>query len=330
MALVSVIVPVKDGAAFLERTLPPLVASLPQGAELIVSDDGSTDGSAALAEAKGARLVRHPVGTGPAAARNRGARVAHGAILVFLDADVRVHLDTLTLLLGAFEDATLSAAFGSYDATPEARSWISLYKNLAHHFVHQRSSGEASTFWAGCGAIRTQVFRELGGFDENYRRPSIEDVELGYRLREHGHRIELLPAVQVTHLKEWSLASWLRADLADRAVPWTRLLRQGRGLPGDLNFTVANRAASLLVALGCASLAVAAWEPIAIVPGLAAFGIALALDKGLLVFCARRGGVLFAFAAAGFQILHRVAGLLGLVIGLATPGPRVASASRST
>ncbi len=330
MALVSVIVPVKDGAAFLKRTLPPLVASLPQGAELIVSDDGSTDASAAVAQASGARLVTHPAASGPAGARNRGASAARGAILVFLDADVRVHADTLNRLLGAFEDASLSAAFGSYDATPEARSWISLYKNLAHHFVHQRSNEEASTFWAGCGAIRSQVFRELDGFDESYGRPSIEDVELGYRLRERGHRIRLLSAAQVTHLKEWSLTSWLRAEIADRAVPWTRLLRQGRRLPRDLNFTVADRAASLLVVLGCGGLALAAWRPIALVPAIAAFVIVLALDAGLLRLCARRGGILFGFAAAGFQILHRVAGLLGLVIGLVTPKPRLASAPRST
>jgi len=217
-----------------------------------------------------------------------------------------------------------------YDATPEARSWISLYKNLAHHFVHQRSSGDASSFWAGCGAIRTQCFRDLGGFDESYRRPSIEDVELGYRLRERGHRIRLLPDAQVTHLKEWSLTSWLRADLADRAVPWARLLRQGRSLPRDLNFTTANRAASLLVALGCASLTTALWRPIALVPSAGVLALALALDADLLLLCARRGGILFAFAAAGFQLLHRLAGLLGLVIGLVIPKPRVASATSST
>jgi len=327
---VSVIVPVRDGAAFLTRTLPPLSASLPADTELIVSDDGSSDGSAGVAEANGARVVRHPLRTGPAAARNRGASAAHGEILVFLDADVRVHTDTLAMLLGAFEDAALSAAFGSYDATPEARSWISLYKNLAHHFVHQRSSGDASSFWAGCGAIRTQCFRDLGGFDESYRRPSIEDVELGYRLRERGHRIRLLPDAQVTHLKEWSLTSWLRADLADRAVPWARLLRQGRSLPRDLNFTTANRAASLLVALGCASLTTALWRPIALVPSAGVLALALALDADLLLLCARRGGILFAFAAAGFQLLHRLAGLLGLVIGLVIPKPRVASATSST
>lgn len=330
MTPVSVIVPVKDGAAFLERTLPALVASLPQGAELIVSDDGSSDASAAVAQTNGARLVSHPAATGPAEARNRGANAATGAILVFLDADVRVHADTLTRLLGAFEDSAVAAAFGSYDAASEARSWISLYKNLAHHFVHQRSSGDASTFWAGCGAIRASVFRELGGFDATYRRPSIEDVELGYRLRARGHLIRLLPAAQVTHLKEWSLASWLRADFADRAVPWARLLRQGRGLPRDLNFSWVDRAASLLVALGCAGLLAGALVPLAGLFGVAALALAVTLDARFLGFCAHQVGVPFAIAAAGLQLLHRIAGLAGLLIGFATPRPRLASSPPST
>jgi len=325
-----VIVPVKDGAAFLERTLPPLVASLPPGVELIVSDDGSSDASAAVAQTNGARLVKHPAATGPAGARNRGASAADGAILVFLDADVRVHADTLMRLLDVFEDSAVAAAFGSYDATPEARSWVSLYKNLAHHFVHQRSSGEAATFWAGCGAIRASVFRELGGFDETYRRPSLEDVELGYRLRRRGYLIRLLPAAQVTHLKEWSLTSWLRADLADRAVPWARLLRKGHGLPRDLNFTSADRAASLLVGLGCAGFVAGALVPLAALFGAAALVLAIILEAPFLAFCAQRVGVPFAIAAAGLQLLHRIAGLAGLLIGFATPTPRLASTPPST
>lgn len=330
MASLSVIVPVKDGADYLRRTLPSLRAALEPGDELIVSDDGSTDDSLAVAEAHGARVLRHETNTGPAGARNRGAAAAHGERLVFLDADVRVHPDTLSLLRRALDDASLSAAFGSYDARPEARSWVSLYKNLAHHFVHQRSAGDAGTFWAGCGTLRASVFRELGGFDESYRRPSIEDVELGYRLRAAGHRIRLRPDVQVTHLKEWSLASWLRADLLDRALPWARLVGQGRGLPQGLNFTPGDRVASGLVAAGFVGLAAALMWPWAAAGAAAAFAIALALDAAFLRFCARQESLGFATAAGGLQLLHRAAGVLGLVLGLVSAGRKVATAPPST
>ena len=56
--------------------------------------------------------------------------------------------------------------FGSYDDTPEAPDFISQYRNLLHHYTHQRAKREAKTFWTGCGAVRKEVFSELKGFDE--------------------------------------------------------------------------------------------------------------------------------------------------------------------
>ncbi len=313
----SVVVPVKNGAEHLERTLPALVAALPAGAELIVSDDGSRDASADVARRYGARVVHSHTSAGPAAARNRGAREASGDVLAFLDADVRVHPDTLERLLRPLSDPNLAAVFGSYDATPAARSWVSLYKNLAHHFVHQRSAGAASTFWAGCGAVRAGVFRDLLGFDERYARASIEDVELGYRLRERGHRIELVPDAQVTHLKRWTLASFLAADLRDRAVPWARLLRCGRRLPPALNFTAKDRAATASVGLGLLFATSGPWLGVpALVAAVACFATAVALDLPFLAFAARSVSPVFAIVAAALQLLHRVAGLVGLVIGM--------------
>ena len=314
----SVIVPVRDGAALLRETLPALLAILPAGSELIVVDDGSRDGSGDVARGLGARVFRQDPARGPAAARNRGAAEARADVLVFLDADVRVHHDTLARLLAPLVDPAVAAAFGSYDDTPLIGSWVSLYKNLAHHFVHQRSLEEASTFWAGCGAIRRAAFESAGRFDERYRRPSIEDVELGYRLRAAGHRIRLVREARVTHLKRWTLGSWLASDLRDRALPWARLVRAGRALPPDLNFTPRDRAASLLVALGLASAALALVFGWLLLVAAAALLLALALDAPFLRFAAARVSPAFAVAAAGLHILHRVAGLVGFALGWAT------------
>jgi GT2 family glycosyltransferase len=319
--VLSVVVPVRDGREHLIRTLPALLAILPGDAELIVVDDASSDGSGDVARALGARTFRMDGPRGPAAARNRGASEARHDVLVFLDADVRVRVDTLSRLLGPLAEPEVAAVFGSYDAAPAERSWVSLYKNLAHHFVHQHSVREASTFWAGCGAVRRAAFEAVGGFDEAYARPSIEDVELGYRLRAAGFRIRLVPEAQVTHLKRWTLASWLAADLRDRAIPWARLVREGRGLPAELNFTRAGRAATALVGVGLAALPLGFFEPRLLLLAAAAGLAAVALDAPLLAFLARQVSVPFAVAAAGLQVLHRAAGLLGFAIGL-VKGPR--------
>ena len=321
--------PARNAATTLAVVLPALRAALPEGAELVVVDDGSADDTTAVAERCGARVLRAAEAHGPAAARNRGARDATGDILLFVDADCRVHEDAVALLSKAFDDPEVAAAFGSYDDRPAVRTTVSLYKNLAHHFVHQRSTEDASTFWAGLGAVRRDSFRASGGFDEAYARPSIEDVDLGYRLKAAGHRIRLVRAAQVTHLKRWTLGSWLVSDLRDRALPWARLLRSGGSLPHSLNFTRGDRLASGLVGLSWVLLAGAgfsgeAWRPLLLGGAALAVCGALALDFPFLRFAGRRVSLGFAMAAAALHIVHRTAGLIGLVVGFLGPLPNKA------
>jgi GT2 family glycosyltransferase len=328
-------VPARDASATLTAVLPALRAALPPDGEILVVDDGSADDTSAVGAAGGARVLRENAAKGPAAARNLGARAASGDVLVFLDADCRPHEDAIELLLGALEDSTVAATFGSYDDHPEARSWVSLYKNLAHHFVHQRSAEEASTFWAGLGAIRRDVFLAAGGFDESYLRPSIEDVELGYRLKAAGHRIRLVRGAQVTHLKRWTLGSWLASDLRDRAVPWARLLRGGRPLPSSMNFTASDRAASALVALALLLLCGAGvlrtpWQGTALAGAAMAVAFSLALDAPFLRFTARTVSFAFALASAVLHVVHRTAGILGLALGLVIPRPNKAEPARAS
>jgi hypothetical protein len=121
-----------------------------------------------------------------------------------------------------------------------------------HAFVHQTGEARASTFWSGCGAVLREVFLRSGGFDENYRRPAIEDIELGYRLVLSGHKIRLDRELQVTHLKRWSFWGIVKTDIWDRGVPWTELILRRRFMPNDLNLRFSQRfsvAAALLLAV---------------------------------------------------------------------------------
>jgi cellulose synthase/poly-beta-1,6-N-acetylglucosamine synthase-like glycosyltransferase len=169
--------------------------------------------------------------SGPAEARNRGAGLAVGEILLFLDSDVCVHDDTLARVAHSFADPEVDAIFGSYDLRPPEPNALSQYKNLFHRFMHQHGPTEAATFWSGCGAIRRATFWEAGGFDPIYHRSCIEDIELGMRLRRAGRRIFVEKQVQVTHLKHWSLWGLIKSDFRDRAVPWTVLILRHRHMP---------------------------------------------------------------------------------------------------
>ena len=229
----SVIVPAFRAASMLPATLGALVASsLPRESwELILVDDGSDDDTPFVATRYADRVIRLPGrANGPAFARNRGAHAARGELLAFIDADVVVHHDTLERLAESFRYSNVSAVFGAYDEQPAAQGIVSRYRNLMHHYVHTINAGDAETFWAGCGAVRRNVFEVVGGFDEQrYRQPQIEDIELGHRIRDIGGRVVLDAGIQCTHLKHWSLRGMVMSDIRHRGVPWVELLLEERG-----------------------------------------------------------------------------------------------------
>jgi GT2 family glycosyltransferase len=302
----SIVVPVHNGGDQLRLCLEALAASKRPSDQIIVADDASTDTSGDVARQLGADVVcLKGAPRGPAFARNRGAEIADRDVLVFVDADVVVHQDTLRRIERCLtEHPEVAALFGSYDDDPTGQSVVSRYKNLLHHYVHQRGKREAFTFWAGCGAIRREVFRELGGFDERYRRPSIEDIELGARLRQRGYRIWLIPEIQVTHLKQWTLGSLLHADILNRAIPWTRLMMREGNVPSDLNLDVVSRLSAVLswaaVLFAVAGVWVA-WFWVGVPASLLAVAI---LNRRLYRFFARQGGPCFAAEAAGLHVLY--------------------------
>jgi glycosyltransferase involved in cell wall biosynthesis len=265
----SVIVPVYNGGKEFRACLEAICTSDSSDIELIVVDDGSTDDSAETARGFGATILTTSGRRGPAHARNLGANHARGELLLFLDADVIAHPDTIGRVIAAFQaDPQLDALVGSYDDSPAYPDFLSQYKNLMHHFVHQCAQKQASTFWTGCGAIRREVFLRHGGFDESYARPAIEDIELGYRLRQAGCRMVLDGRVQVKHLKRWTFIGLLQTDVLDRGIPWTELILRDRRMPNDLNLQTSQRASVVLVylLLGMAAIATVVWKGYFLVP----------------------------------------------------------------
>jgi GT2 family glycosyltransferase len=279
----SVVVPATNRPATLTRVVHAIEASVPPPDDLIVVDE--------------------PQGLGPAAARNLGARRAQGDVILFVDADVEVHPDALTRIRAAFnDDEHLDAVFGSYDAEPEHPGLVSVFRNLLHHHTHTMGAGPASTFWAGLGAVRRDVFFEAGGFDEKrFRHPSVEDIELGMRLYDRGARIVLDPAIQGKHLKAWTLGQMTATDLRRRGIPWVRLLLERETASTALNLGWRNRLGTL------GSLALV-WSLLRrhgrVTSGAAVF--LLLLDRRFYLILFRRNGAKQAAAGMSLHVLHRI------------------------
>ncbi|MBC7255836.1 MAG: glycosyltransferase family 2 protein [Chloroflexi bacterium] len=302
----AVIIPVYNGREYLVHCLAAIKRSSRMPDELLVVDDGSTDGSGTLAAEMGAcalRLGERP--QGPAVARNRAATICQADILVFVDADVALHSDALSRMEAYLEaHPEVSALFGSYDDAPTAPGLVSRYKNLFHHYTHQHSRREASTFWAGCGAIRREAFWAAGGFPEEYPQPSIEDIALGMRLRRQGHRIWLCPEIQGTHLKRWTFGNMLKTDIFQRAIPWGNLMLREGYLPNDLNLDWRNRLGGALAILALLGLLGTPFRPwIGGVTAAALLGLVW-LNADLYRFFFRHGGWRFALGAAGLHLLY--------------------------
>ena len=302
---ISVIVPVRNGGRDFVESLSSLVEASPAAGEIIVVVDGGSDDSWREAEKLGVQVVREPVSGGPAKARNRGARKATGEIILFIDADVAVPSGLIGQVAKIFErEPGLAAVIGSYDDDPQATNFFSRYKNLFHHFTHQTANNQASTFWGACGAIRRQIFLASGGFDERYRQPSIEDIELGYRLRASGHPIKLVKSLQVKHLKRWGWLSLLKSDFFDRALPWTALILRDRCFVKDLNLRVSSRI-SVLASYGLLSALVGAFvRPKLLILAAFLLVLLLSLNAGLVLFFRNKGGWRFALKAMAWHYLY--------------------------
>jgi GT2 family glycosyltransferase len=320
----SVIVPFHRNLTHLSRCLAALrsaMLALPDGTsvqELIVVADGAPADPAEIARANGGTVLAIDGPRGPAVARNRGATLASGDLLVFVDSDVVVDSRSLADLVRRFtQDPNLAAAFGAYDEHPTDPGFISQGKNLAHAFIHQRSAGDARTFWAGLGAVRRDVFARVGGFDERFKRPSVEDIDLGYRIRSAGGRIVLDPLVQGRHLKRWTLGGAIVSDVRDRGIPWTQLMHRYGGLHNDLNVTLAYRACVVLAYVLVACMLAAARWPMLLAPAAVSVLLLWLLDRPYYRFFASRRGLTYAVRWFPVHVLHHLCNGVSFVVGTA-------------
>ena len=318
MVSISIIVPVFQGGEAFVECLRSLARSVTEVDEIIVVIDGETDPVWRKEEQHVTRVLVNIPRKGPAAARNIGARVAEGDVLLFIDADVVVQPATIERVRQSFsDDPDVAAVFGSYDDEPAAPTFLSKYRNLLHHYTHQHALEDAVTFWGACGAIRRDVFANVGGFDERYQKPCVEDIELGYRLTNAGHRIRLRKDLQVKHLKKWSTVEMVRTDVMARALPWTELLFSYHAFRNDLNLRLENRFSTLVlfgaIGIGLLSFAVPGLLPVV---GLLLLALVV-VNAPFYRLLMRKHGAWFALRAIPVHWLFYACSGIGFVLGVA-------------
>jgi glycosyltransferase involved in cell wall biosynthesis len=191
---VSVIVPVKNDSERLRRCLTSL-NRLPGRPEIVVVDNGSTDGSAQIAQAMGAIILVCP-GLRVGALRNRGVEHSSGKVLAFIDSDHEVPEDWLERGLAALSEKPDVVACGSHYLSPPDGTWVQ--KTWAIHRLRGPTRVESAE-WLGSGNlfVLRSAFEAVGGFREDL--VAAEDVDLCHRLKEASGRIVADNSIRNVH-----------------------------------------------------------------------------------------------------------------------------------
>ncbi len=307
---VSIVIPVKDRAEDLRNCLVSLATlDYPQDKlEVIVVDDGSSDATPDVAVRLGAVLVESgAVGGGPAVARNKGAAVATGEILAFIDSDCTASKEWLLELLPAFTEAKVAAVGGWVDGMHH-ESALDRYEavmsslNLGRREMSGGAGGD--TFYLpSCNLlVRREAFAAAGGFRAELQVG--EDVDLTWRLRDGGWKIVYLPAGTVCHAHRSRLWPFMKRRF-DYGTS-EGLLQQLHPVRGKKMPVPPMLAAILLLLVG--ALAFGSPLPLPVAAGL------LLTDAGLATTRMRRQKLPISF----FKVLlarGRAVGSLGYYLG---------------
>jgi hypothetical protein len=321
----SVIVPVRNGSSTLARALAAILASqLPRDDyELIVVDDASTDASPELAARYADTVVRLTGrAAGPAYARNRGAELAQGEILAFVDADAMVRPDTLPEMVRMLADhPALDAVSASHDRTAGAGNLASQYWNLLLHFGEQRYAGTSANVASPCAAIRRDVFLSAGMYDEwRFGTVPLEGIELGNRLEGSGREVLSARDLEASGLRQWNVRSlcrevWNRSTLLSRSLGYKRTRAS---VPSEVVFTLSRPVAPVFAVL-CVVALTGAFLPhpnLQIKTAIVLLG-AIALNFRAHLFFAKARGIFFAVAVAPLHLLMQAISGVGLCAGWA-------------
>ena len=209
--MISVLIPAKDAAETIEKCLRSVFSQRYVGADIdvIVIDDGSIDRTGEIAKRCGARVIRQDH-SGPAVARNAGAKIAWGDVLVFTDADCVPDLEWLHNLLQPFVDPLVVGTKGTYQT--HQSSIVPRFVQQEYGFKYQRMARQKTIDFIDTysAAYRREVFQDNGGFDSAFAVPSVEDQEFSFRLARKGYRMAFAPRAVVYHQHDRDIREYLQ------------------------------------------------------------------------------------------------------------------------
>lgn len=211
MKSVSIIIPTYNGATRIGNCLRALGSQKSnREAEVLVIDDGSTDSTAEVVRGyPGVRLIVQ-ANAGPAAARNRGALEARGAILIFTDDDCLPQPDWLEALLAPFSDPEVVGVKGAYRTRQRSLAARFVQVEYEDRYRIMAAVEDIDFIDTYSAAFVRERFLEMNGFDTSFPVACAEDIELSYRMSVRGWKMRFAPLAVVYHTHPDSVWRYLK------------------------------------------------------------------------------------------------------------------------
>lgn len=321
MKKISVVIPVKNSLATLPECISAVKANTYEDYEIVVVDDLSEDGSADYARKAGCRVVRSHSPHGVSAARNTGAIESEGEIIFFIDSDIIIEKDSLEKLAEIYETLQPDAVVGVQSEKLRFNNFLSQFKNLWMRYTYLNQPEYVALFYTSAASIKKELFLKVGGFDEKYNVPNVEDTDFGQKYFREGYRIYLARNLPVEHVKSYALKSILKTDYYRARGLVKMVLRRGiKGISGGNTTSVPSLymmqmpAFLLLLALFFLSCITAnsvflLW----IIPCLLVMIIA---NSSFLIFLKNKKSLLFVIITFFFIILDNIYVVSGVISGV--------------
>lgn len=227
--MISIVIPTYNSDKLIANLLDSVFKSRVNDFEVIIVDDCSTDKTVEIVKNYPVKLVELRENSGPAKARNAGVKAAKGNIIFFLDADVIVMDGTIKEVEDYFDKNPLSnCVIGICTKEPLNEGFVPRYMALFEYIHLSGSKAEkVSVFSPRCGAVRTDFFKKMGGFNEKYAGADVEDFEFARRINKVD-RIVLNRKMIVKH----QFAGFKQAmkNYFKRAIMWVHLFIKERRL----------------------------------------------------------------------------------------------------
>jgi len=315
---ISIIIPYHQEKRHLSSCLDSIQTSNYKDFEVIIIDDASSEKlNIDKTYPFPLQIIHNKRNRGGGYTRNQGVKKAQGELLLFIDADIIIYKETLSLIKKSFsENPDLSALIGSYTQHTPYEEKITNFKNLFHYYHHQKANSQAATFWTGCGAIKKEIFLQIGEFSENPRITPIEDIDLGYRLHKKNFKILLQKNIFVTHLKQYSFLNFIKNEIFFRALPWTYIIFKEKIIKDDLNTSQSSFFSiiiSLFILLSIITL------PYIFYPSLLtiffSFILLIYINRNFYALALNLNGRSFLFYSLFFSWVHFICCSLGFILG---------------